>query len=123
MVYTILISIVFIAEIIIAVTILQTLRKLDKKILELNKTIIESHSSIKEISILARKISEQWQILTTDFIEKVKTNGESIFFKNLSKLLISALALKLNFKIINKIRKSKITKTIAKGWTIIESMV
>ena len=123
MVYTILISIVFIAEIIIAVTILQTLRKLDKKILELNKTIIESHSSIKEISILARKISEQWQILTTDFVEKIKANGESIFFKNLSKLLISALALKLNFKIINKIRKSKITKTIAKGWSIIESMV
>ena len=67
MVYTILISIVFIAELIIAITILQNLIKLDKCIIQLDETISEAKPSIKDISSLLRKISKQWVIISQEF--------------------------------------------------------
>ena len=123
MVYTILISIVFIAELIITITIIQNLLRLDKAILEFNNTITEIRPGIKDVSELARKISEQWQILAEDFVEKTKRNSEDIMLKHLSKILMSILILNLNFKIVKKIRKSKVTKILAKGWSFLENMV
>ena len=123
MVYTILISIVFIAELIITITIIQNLLRLDKAILEFNNTITEIQPGIKDVSELARKISEQWQILAEDFVEKTKRNSEDIMLKHLSKILMSILILNLNFKIVKKIRKSKVTKMFVKGWSFLENMV
>jgi len=123
MVYTILISIVFIAELIITITIIQNLLRLDKAILEFNNTITEIQPGIKDVSELARKISEQWQILAGDFVEKTKRNSEDIMLKHLSKILMSILILNLNFKIVKKIRKSKVTKMFVKGWSFLENMV
>lgn len=123
MVYTFLISIVFIAEIIIAVTIIKGLLYLDKLILEWNSTVIETQSGIKDIAILAKKISEQYKILATDFVEKTKKNSEDMILKQISKILISVLAIKLNFKFIKKLRKSKFIKILAKGWSLVENMV
>lgn len=123
MVYTILISIVFIAELIITITIIQNLLRLDKAILEFNNTITEIRPGIKDVSELARKISEQWQILAEDFVEETKRNSEDIMLKHLSKILMSILILNLNFKIVKKIRKSKVTKILAKGWSFLENMV
>ena len=56
MVYTILISIVFIAEVIITATIIQNLIKLDRTVIEANSTITEIKPTIKDICALARKI-------------------------------------------------------------------
>ena len=123
MVYTILISIVFIAELIITITIIQNLLRLDKAVLEFNNTITEIQPGIKDVSELARKISEQWQILAEDFVEKTKRNSEDIMLKHLSKILMSILILNLNFKIVKKIRKSKVTKMFVKGWSFLENMV
>ena len=123
MVYTFLISIVFIAEIIIAVTIIKGLLHLDKLVLEWNSTVIETQSGIKDIAILAKKISEQYRILATDFVEKTKKKSEDMILKQISKILISVVAIKLNFKFIKKIRKSKFIKILAKGWSLVENMV
>ncbi len=123
MVYTILISIVFIAELIIAITIIQNLLRLDKIVIELDEKLVASKSGIKDISELARKISEQWQIIAQDFVNRTKKETEDLFLKKLSKLLIGLLVLNLNFKFVNKIRKSKITKTLAKGLSFLENMV
>ena len=123
MVYTILISIVFIAELIITITIIQNLLRLDKAILEFNNTITEIRPGIKDVSELSRKISEQWQILAEDFVEKTKRNSEDIMLKHLSKILMSILILNLNFKIVKKFRKSKVTKMFMKGWSFLENMV
>lgn len=123
MIYTFLISVVFIAELIIAITILQNLHKLDKKVLELDDTITSIKPSVKDISELARKISEQWQIIAQDFVNKTKQEAENMFLKQLSKALMGLLVLKLNFKFIKKIRDSKLTKALAKGWSLVESMV
>ena len=123
MVYTILISIVFIAELIITITIIQNLLRLDKAVLEFNNTITEIQPGIKDVSELARKISEQWQILAEDFVKKTKRNSEDIMSKYLSKIFMSILIVNLNFKIVKKIRKSKVTKILARGWSFLENMV
>ena len=123
MVYTILISIVFTAEIIIAIAVLQGLFKLDKKIFNLNKTLNETNPSIIDICCLTRKISEQCVELAQDYVDKIKKDSENILFRQLSKLLAWLFVINLNFKIVKKMRKSKITKTIVKGWSLLENMV
>lgn len=123
MVYTFLISVVFIAELIIMVAILQNLVKLDKSILDLNDTLTTTKPGIKDVSMLLRKISEQWVILSQDFVDRARENGEEILIKQISKLLMGILVLNLNFKIVKRIRKSKITKFLAKGYSLVESMI
>ena len=123
MIYTFLISIVFIAELIITITILQNLIKLDKAVISLDETLVEMKPSIKDIGDLCRKISEQWVIISQNFVDRTKQDAEDIMLKRLSKVLMSLLVLNLNFKFVKKIRKSKITRTLAKGWSFLESMV
>ena len=123
MVYTFLISIVFIAELIIAITVIQNLLRLDKKVIELDETISLSKPSIKDISILIRKISEQWIVITENFIDKTKKESEEFFLRRLLKLLLGILVINLNIKFINNIRNSKITKIIVKSWSFLENMV
>ena len=72
MVYTFLISIVFIAELIIVITVFQNLLRLDKKVNEFNEIVTESRNSITDISVLTRKISEQWVVLSKDFVDKMR---------------------------------------------------
>ena len=80
MVYTILISIVFIAEIIIAVTVIQNLLRLDKVLIELNETVEVANPKIRELSCLVKKISEQSVELSEDFAIrfKEKRNGNRV---------------------------------------------
>ena len=123
MVYTILISVVFIAELIIAIAVIQNLIKLDKILLEFDGTISETKSGITDIVELIHKISEQWVILAQDFVEKTKRNSEDLLLKRLSKLMMSILVFNLNFKLVKKLRKSRLMKTLSKGWSFLESMV
>ena len=123
MVYTILISIVFIAEIIITISVIQCLLKFDKLILELDANIDKNKTSIKDISILLKKMSTQWIILADDFVTRTKEKTEDMLLRQLSKFLVALLVLSLNFKTIKRIRKSKITKTLVKGFSFLESMV
>lgn len=123
MIYTILISVVFIAELIITITILQNLIKLDKAILNLDSSIEVTKSGVKDICVLFRKISEQWVILAQNFVDKTKRDAEDAMLKQVSKALVSLLVVSLNFKFIRKVRNFRITKTLAKGWSIVENMV
>ena len=123
MVYTFLISVVFIAELIIAVTILRCLFRLSKSILVLDKKVTLLSPTLSEIFVLMRKISKQSLFFAQDFVDRTRQNGESFITKFLSKFIIGLLFFNLNFKFIKRIRKSKITKTLAKGLSILESMV
>lgn len=123
MIFTFLISIVFIAELIITIALLKILFNLDKKVLEINLKLVNSKDSINEVCILAREISVQLKILSQDFVDKIKDKSENILLKNLSKILISVVLLNLNFKVVKKMRKSKLVKTLAKGFNLIENMV
>lgn len=123
MVYTILISVVFIAELIIFFAIMQKLFQADKWILNINKKIIEAKSVIKDISVLVRKISEQWIVLANDFVETIKRESEELFLQQLSKLLIAIFVINLNFKFAKELKKSKMAKNLIKGFSLLENMV
>ena len=123
MVYTILITVVFIAEIIIAVTIFQNLIKLDKTLLEWNETLIKAKGSITDIAVLGKNISEQFVEFAENFVEKVKEKNEDILLRQLSKILIGILLIKINSKAINKFRKTGIAKALNRGLSLLETMV
>ena len=90
---------------------------------EFDGIITGSKTSIKDVSELSRKISEQWKILAKDFVDKTKRDGEDVLLRQLSKMLLGVLLVKLNINVLNKIRKSKITKILAKGLSLLENMV
>lgn len=123
MIYTILISIVFIAELIITTSIIRGLLKFDKYLISFDSDITRHKSNIKDISVLVKKISEQSIILAEDFVIKTKEKSEDFLLKQLTKVLVALLVLSLNFKIIKEIRKSKITETLVKGFSFLENMV
>lgn len=123
MVYTILISIVFIAEIIIAVTVIQNLLRLDKAVIELNETVEEANPKIRGLSCLVKKISEQAVELSKDFVIRFKEEQDDFVLRKLSKVLMAILLLKINSRAINAFRKSRAGKFIVKGLSMLGNMV
>lgn len=123
MLFTILISIVFIAEVIIAVALIRAILRLDKAIYEVNDTVVLAQDGIKDISELVHKISEQMVDLANDYVNRIKRYQEEAVMKQLSKALIALVLLRANIKAVNKFRKSKLGKTLAKGLSLLENMV
>ena len=123
MIFTFLITIVFIAEIIIAIAIIHRLLLLDKAVIELKSTLEIAKPKLCDICSLVRNISEQWIDLSEDFVEKFKTKGEDITLRILSKLLIAMILWKLNSKAIKRIRNSRTYKILGKGLSLLENVV
>lgn len=123
MLFTFLISIVFIAEIIIAIAIIVNLVKLDKKIAELNDTLKEAKPKLTEIGGLIHGISEHIRELTLDYTEKFRAKREDIALRYLTKLLGAMILWKINSKAIRKLQKSKTVRYISKGLSLLENMV
>ena len=98
-------------------------QRLDKYLISIDSDITRHKSNIKDISVLVKNISEQSIVLADDFVIKTREKSEGILLKQLTKVLVGLLVLSLNFKIIKKIRKSKITKTLVKGFSFLENMV
>lgn len=112
MIFTFLITIVFIAELIIAVTIVLNLKRFGNIIEDVNSTIISLNPSIKEVCILSRKISEQMLELTKKIVKK----QEDILLQNIARVLLGAL-------FFRKFKKSKVAKVIGKGLSLLEIVV
>ena len=83
MLFTILISIVFIAEMIIAVALIRAILRLDKAICEVNDTVVLAQDGIKDISELVHKISEQMVDLANDYVNRIKRYQEEAVMKQL----------------------------------------
>lgn len=123
MLYTFLISIVFIAELIILFAIITNLVKLDRCLVELNKTVDEIKPEIYNVLDLIQKISGQLVELAQDFTEDIRVKQEEMALRSLNKLLLTILLWKINSKFIRKIRKSKFAKTLYRGFAFVQSMV
>ena len=123
MIYTFLITIVFIAEVVIAISIIQALLRFDRKIIELDDTMSLINPSVKELSELVKKISAQIVEFSERFAEKFDRNKDEFFIRQLLKTLLGVFLVKTNIKIIRKIRKSKVFKALAKGLSLLEIMV
>lgn len=112
MIFTFLISIVFIAELIIVAAIISTLKRWQKNIRNLNLTLAYLKPSIRDICVLARKISGQIVEFTEDFVQRQKDN----VLQNLSRVLLGAVFLR-------RFKKSKALKLIGKGLSLLEIVV
>lgn len=123
MIFTFLISIVFIAELIIAISIILNVVRLDKALLSFNQTLNLAKPSINEVCILMRRISSQLKELSFRYVQKVKQEREELLAKNLLKLLSGILLWKLNIRIIKKLRKSKLVRTLGKGLSLLQIVV
>lgn len=123
MLYTFLISVVFIAEIIIAYTVISNLVKLDRKLVLVNENVESSKSGICEICNLVRKISEQCIEFAEDFVAKIRTAQEDTILKNLNKILIALVFWKVNSKAVRNFRKSKTGRMIRKTFAFLQNML
>ena len=88
MLYIFLVSIAFIGELVLLIAVIRSLLKLDKIILNLNETIVESKPKIKDISTLAGKISGQWVVLADDWVDDINKKSEDAVFNNLNKVVM-----------------------------------
>ena len=123
MLYTFLISIVFIAELIIVVSLILALLRLDRVLISLNQTIDEAKPGVKDIGELVRKISEQWVELSEEWVDKIKEKEEDLALRQLNKILIAILLWKFNSKTIRRFNRSKLGKTLKRGFAFVQSMV
>ena len=123
MIFTILITIVFIAELIIGFTLLINLIKFDCRINKLNQDLLLIQPSLEEVCELVKAISFQIKEMAAEYRDEVLKRREEMSVRLISKLLAGILLWKINLKLIRKIRKSKITKTLAKGLTLLQIMV
>ena len=123
MVFTFLTSIVFVAELIIAFTIFKYLINLDKNIIKSEETLELAKPKLEAITELITKISKQFLELSEDFVNRFKKSQEDLYIAYLSKFLLSLLLLKINSKAINNFRRSKTTKFLSKGLSMLENMV
>lgn len=112
MIFTFLITIVFIAELIITLTITSALRRLGRNIRNLNLTISYLKPSISEICELIRKISGQMLEGVNLIIERQKDN----ILTHIARIILGTLFLR-------RFKKSKAFKLIGKGLSLLEIVV
>jgi hypothetical protein len=123
MIFTILISIVFIAEIIITVALIKALLNFDKKICELEETVVLLKPQITEVSELARLVSGQLVELSKKFVDDFKRNNENMILRHFSKAILGLFLIRTNIGIVRRLRKSKMVRTLAKGLSLLGNMV
>ncbi|MCQ2739515.1 MAG: hypothetical protein MJ237_04725 [bacterium] len=123
MIYTILILIVFIAELIIVQSIIRTLLSLNSKIIKLNNYFVSKQEIIKEICTLSRKISEQTIELSITYKKKFSDITEKFVLQLLNKILITILLIRFNTKMVKKFRRSLFGKIVVKGFSLLQNMV
>ena len=101
MLFYFLISIVFIAELIIAISLIICLFKLSIKFSEYNSFLDQAKPSIKELMITIRKISEQFTKLAPMIANKIKSIISNIIMGQI-KSAIGALTFWLVKKEVEK---------------------
>lgn len=123
MTFKILTMIVFMAELIIAYTLIKQLWIWDKELISLNETICAAKSGIKDISYLIKKISAQYVEFAYDFVEKIKKKRDDSIINNLNKIIITLILLRMNSKFLKRIIRSKQFKLLSKGLSLLRYMV
>ncbi len=114
---------VFIAELIVAFTIIKKLLEFDKLILNANEIIVEAKSKIKEIGYLIKKISSQYVEFSYDFVAKVEEQRDKSIINQLNKIVIAIVLLRMNSKFMRKIIRSKQFKLLSKGLSLLQYVV
>lgn len=120
MIFNILTAVVFIAELIIAYTLIINLWRIDQKLLKWNNIICLAKSDIKDIGYLIKKISAQYIEFAYDFVAKIKEKRDNSIIANLNKIIITVVLLRLNSKLVRKIMRSKRFRLLSKGLSLFQ---
>ena len=107
MVFYVLISVVFIAELVIAWAVISHFIKWGKTFREVSNFLEEARPQIKSIIETNRKISEQLVELAPIWVDNVKNAFTNFALKNIKSLLVSSLCFVIGKKIGNKMLKNK----------------
>ena len=109
MIFTLFTAIVFIAEVIIAFTIIFHLIKLDKYFIEASEFIAAAKPKIKDISGL--------------WIDNLKDLRNKIILAKLESLMSAFLFWSINIKVMRKFKQSKFLKAAFKGLSLLQNVV
>ena len=123
MIFTLFTAIVFIAELIITFTIIFYLIKLDKCFIEASEFIDIAKPKIKDISELAKGISEQMAELAPIWIDNLRVLRNKIILAKLESLMSAFLFWSINIKVMRKLKKSKFLKAVFKGLSLVQNMI
>ncbi len=123
MIFKIMTTIVFIAEIIVAYTILKKLLAFDKLVIRTNEALMGIKPEISYIGCLIKKISAQYVEFAYDFAEKIHVKSDEAIVTQLGKLVIAITLLRFNSKLIRKILISKPFKMLRKGLSLLKYVV
>ena len=116
MLFTFLITIVFLAEIIISIAIINFLLRLDCKINEINSLLTEVKPSVKDISVLGRKISSQIVELTKKYVQSYEQRRNEVIIRQVSSFILGIL-------FFNRLKKSKGGRYLSKGLSLLQIMI
>ena len=123
MIFNIMTAVVFLAELIIAYTIIKKLLEIDKIVLKANEALTLINPGIKDIGCLIKKISAQCVEFSYDFVSKIRKKQEDSIISYLNKIIIAIILLKINSKFIRKIIRSKHFKMLTKGFSLLKYVV
>ncbi len=123
MLFKIFTTIVFIAELIIAFTIISKLVQLDRKIVSANAFLVEANPKIRDVAVLIKDLSAQVVELIPVYLDELRRIRNKIALAKLESLIALVLFWSINIKVFKKLRKSKIFKTAVKGLSVLNSMI
>ena len=122
MIFKIFTAIIFISELIITLTLINSLIKFDTKINNLNDYCSKIKPKIKDIMVLAKEISNQILELVPIYTEKLKNGFYSFIFSQVKNLLGLYLFKKINTRFL-KFKNKKIIKTISSYFKLLKYVV
>lgn len=123
MIFMFLITIVFIAELIITFTILFQLFRFDKVIRETDDFLNKAKPQITSIAELVHGISDQIAELAPIWVKKIMDKRDEIILNQLKRLMSAILFWSINIKVIRKLSKSKFAKAAWKGLSLLQSVI
>ena len=123
MVFVILISIVFVAELIIAFSVITNLVKFDKRIKRAAQFLEEAEPRLKELLVVVQKISAQILELIPVWLATLRQERDKIILNQAKSLISTILFWSINIKVINRIRKSKLAKAVWQGLTLVQNVI
>ena len=106
MIFVFFLSIVFIAELIIAIFAITKLLQWNKKIIDFNRLLNKNNPKIKEIMVLVHKLSEQMIDIANMAVDKTKDYAFEFLAKQLKSILTTALVFKIKSQLKAKLHLS-----------------
>lgn len=123
MVFKIFTLITFIAELIITIAVIKKLTEIDRQILNTSAFVSEIKPKLKELVSLVKKTSALILAVCDDFVHGMKKRRDEVILEELTKMLFTIWIWKANLKIIKKLKKSRLVKSLKRAFSMLQFVV